>query len=139
MQRNAMGALQEWLNKAGRKPLVLRGARQVGKTWLVRELAKVAGLELVEVNFERQPLLAKHFSSNEPQRILNELSLALSRDITAGGALLLLDEVQAAREVLGKLRWFAEELPQLAVIATGSLLDFALRDEGLSMPVGRVE
>lgn len=123
----------------GRKPLILRGARQVGKTWLVREAARHARLDLAEINFERTPLIEKQFASNDPKLILAELSLALGRPLSPGRTLLFLDEIQATPHLLPKLRWFAELLPELPVIAAGSLLDFALADHSAGMPVGRVE
>jgi uncharacterized protein len=117
---------------------VLRGARQVGKTWLVRETARQAKRELIELNFERDPRHARAFSASDPEQTLGELSLLLGRDIAVDRALLFLDEIQAAGEILGKLRWFAEELPRLPVIAAGSLLDFALAEHTSSVPVGRI-
>jgi uncharacterized protein len=117
---------------------VLRGARQVGKTWLVRDFAQRADRELVELNFERDPRHARVFAASEPTQVLAELSLLLGRDIPVERSLLFLDEIQVAGEVLGKLRWFAEELPQLPVIAAGSLLEFALAEHTFSMPVGRI-
>jgi len=118
--------------------MVLRGARQVGKTWLVRDAARRANRELVDLNFERDPRHARAFSANDPEQVLGELSLLIGRDIPIDRSLLFLDEIQAAGAVLGKLRWFAEELPQLPVIAAGSLLEFALADHTFSMPVGRI-
>jgi hypothetical protein len=138
MKRVVEQRLDSWLASPTRQPLVLRGARQVGKTWLVRDLATRARRRLVEVNFERDPSLKRHFSSNDPRRILGELSLALSVDIDPAASLLFLDEIQAAGEVLAKLRWFYEELPQLPVAAAGSLLEFSLADHAFSMPVGRI-
>ncbi len=117
---------------------MLRGARQVGKTWLVRDVARQANRALVELNFERDPRTARVFAASDPKQILGELSLLIGRDIPAARSLLFLDEIQAAGAILGKLRWFAEELPQLPVIAAGSLLEFALADHTFSMPVGRI-
>jgi len=138
MKRSRSAFLKDWLNNPGRKPLIVRGARQVGKTWLVRELAKTEGRELVELNFEKQPGLAENFSSNDPVRILSELQADLGRDIDPCQAILFLDEIQAAPTLLAKLRWFYEEMPELPVIAAGSLLDFTLKEHDFSMPVGRV-
>ncbi len=104
----------------------------------MRDLAARRGLSLVELNFEREPRLARHFESNDPRQICNELSLALNRDLQPGGTLLFLDEIQAAPALLAKLRWFSEELPELAVIAAGSLLEFTLAEHAFSMPVGRI-
>jgi hypothetical protein len=138
MRRALAAVLDTWLAQHARQPLVLRGARQVGKTWLVRDLGCRSQRDLVELNFERDPGLRRHFSSNDPKQITAELSLALNRDITAPKSLLFLDEIQAAPEVIGKLRWFAEELPELPVVAAGSLLEFALADPTFSVPVGRI-
>lgn len=138
MERVVSEALEHWLEMPDRRPLVLRGARQVGKTWLVRDLARRSGRELVELNFERDPALRRAFETNSPTEILGALSIALNRPITADRSLLFLDEIQAAGEVLASLRWFYEELSALPVVAAGSLLDFTLADHMFSMPVGRI-
>ena len=138
MFRVVSQVLADWIGHPTRKPLVIRGARQVGKTWLVRELARDGGRDLVELNFERTPQEERFFASNDPKRIINEIALARGRRLTPEQSLLFLDEVQAAPDLLAKLRWFAEELPELPVIAAGSLLEFALAKPELSMPVGRV-
>jgi len=92
----------------------------------------------VELNFEHDPQLARHFAHSDPRRILDELSLVRGQDIRIDKSLLFLDETQAASTVLASLRWFAEELPGLPVVAAGSLLDFALHEHRVSTPVGRV-
>jgi len=138
MDRARMADLLAWLQAPRRRPLVLRGARQVGKTWLVRDLARRTGRDLVELNFERDPRLARPFASSDPRHVVGEIGLALGRDVTADRSLLFLDEIQAAAGVLASLRWFAEEMPDLPVIAAGSLLDFALGDPRHAMPVGRI-
>lgn len=138
MFRKASIELSGWLRSSGRKPLVLRGARQVGKTWLVRDLARSASLELLELNFERNPEYARLFRENSPESMFSEICLQLNRREEPEKCLLFLDEVQAAPELLAKLRWFAEEMPSLAVVAAGSLLEFALREMPHSMPVGRI-
>lgn len=138
MKRAVYGDLRAWLVDARRKPLILRGARQVGKTWLVRELARERGLALLEINFERDPLQAKAFDGADPRRIFSDLALQTDHRAAPEESLLFLDEIQAAPEVLARLRWFAEEMPELPVVAAGSLLEFALADFAHSMPVGRV-
>jgi predicted AAA+ superfamily ATPase len=110
----------------------------VGKTWLVRDLARAASLELLELNFERNPEYARLFRNNSPEVCFSEICLQLGRNVAPEGSLLLLDEIQSAPELLAKLRWFAEEMPSLAVIAAGSLLEFALQEMPHSMPVGRI-
>lgn len=110
----------------------------MGKTWLVRNFADQKNKQLIELNFERDVGLQKLFSPNDPKRILIELEAALNKRISPESCLLFIDEVQAAPELLAKLRWFAEEMPALPVIAAGSLLEFVLSDHSFSMPVGRI-
>ncbi|MCX7121534.1 MAG: AAA family ATPase [Gammaproteobacteria bacterium] len=138
MHRNALNHLENWLTLQGRQPLVLRGARQVGKTWLVRQFAKTMNLTLIEINFEKRPDRADLFKSNDPQQILLELRSALNQAIDPQKSILFLDEIQVAPLILSKLRWFAEEYAELPVIAAGSLLEFLLHDHIFSMPVGRI-
>jgi len=138
MHRYPLDKLKNWLISDNRKPLILRGARQVGKTWLVRELARVSNKNLCELNFEHQRDLAKHFESNDPNTILKNLEATLGKNIPPDQSILFLDEIQAAPELLAKLRWFYEILPSLPVITAGSLLEFELEEHSFSMPVGRV-
>lgn len=138
MKRTRMDFLTDWLSSDERKPLVIRGARQVGKTWLVRKLAQSQNRHLIELNFEKKPQWSSLFSSNTPSEILLNLSSVLNEMIIPEKSLLFLDEIQAAPELLAKLRWFAEEMPSLPVIATGSLLEFILEKHTFSMPVGRI-
>jgi len=138
MKRFAANEFENWLKNKNRKPIVLRGARQVGKTWLVRDLAKRQKLKLVELNFERLPSLADLFSENNPVEILRNIEAELAITIKPDSSLLFLDEIQAAPQLFSKLRWFKEEIPNLPVIAAGSLLDFALKKYRYSMPVGRI-
>ncbi len=138
MYRINLVHLQAWLGSPRRKPLVLRGARQVGKTWLVREFARQQGLSLIELNFEKNPQHSKIFLSNDVHDILLSLEAVINKTIIPEKTLLFLDEMQAAPELFAKLRWLAEDLPNLPVIATGSLLDFTLKKHNFSMPVGRL-
>lgn len=138
MKRSITTFLDEWLTGHNRKPLVMRGARQVGKTWLVRDLAKRQSQTLIELNLEKRPELAQHFASNDPVQILSDLEADLGRPIHLGKSILFLDEIQAVPQLIASLRWFREEMPEFPVIAAGSLLDFALREHTFSMPVGRI-
>ncbi len=131
--------LTYWLQKKPRKPLILRGARQVGKSTLVRQWAAHQGLRLAEVNLERHPRLDSIFQSNDVEKILRELEVVTNVPSTAPKIALFLDEIQAAPHALPALRYFYEEKPTLPVLAAGSLLEFMLSDHQLSMPVGRVE
>jgi uncharacterized protein len=128
--------LKGWKKDPRRKPLILRGARQVGKTFAVRELGKTF-TSLVEVNFELLREARNIFDPDlEPERIIWELGLLTKTKIIPGETLLFLDEVQTAPNVILALRYFYEKMPELHVIAAGSLIDFALEQVG--MPVGRV-
>ena len=138
MKRDCSSFLVEWLHSKARSPLIIRGARQVGKTWIIRDLAESTQHRLVELNFERQPELASLFTSNEPREIVAKIEAFSGKGIDPSTTILFLDEIQAAPHLLATLRWFAEEMPQLAVVAAGSLLDFALASHEFSMPVGRI-
>ena len=139
MYRFALSYLKEWKDKPGRKPLIVRGARQVGKSFLVQMLAREEFDSLVEINFEREPEAATLFESKSPRRILPLLEARYDRSVSPGKSLLFLDEIQAAPMVLAALRYFHEELPELHVVAAGSLLEFVLEEPIFSMPVGRIE
>jgi len=118
--------------------LVLRGARQVGKSTLVRLFAKEQGLALYEINLERNLSLKTVFASGDLGKILPELEGLTGEIHEIEKSLLFLDEIQAIPEAIQSLRYFYEEKPQLAVIAAGSLLEFTLADHAFSMPVGRI-
>jgi len=138
MYRTCSEFLKKWLNSSRRKPLVIRGARQVGKTWIVRHLAETEKMHLVEFNFEKNPALASLFDSNNPYEIVKRIEQRFSLKIDPKKTLLFLDEIQAKPELFAKLRWFYEDMPELAVVATGSLLEFMLGESPISIPVGRV-
>jgi uncharacterized protein len=136
MRRLIDNYLQRWKNSAQHKPLLLRGARQVGKTHAVRQLGKTFD-EFVEINFELQTDALLIFERDpQPQRIVMELSLLMGKRITPGSTLLFFDEVQAAPRALLALRYFWELLPELHIVAAGSLFDFTT--EPLEITVGRV-
>ena len=139
MLRFDLEYLKAWKSKQNRKPLVIRGARQVGKTYLVRLFTREYFDHLVEINFERNPEIASLFTSKDPHKIIQLLELQYNIPIRPGAALLFLDEIQAVPEVLASLRYFYEELPELHVVAAGSLLEFTLEEPAFSMPVGRIE
>lgn len=139
LERHELAHLQDWAGREGRKPLVIRGGRQVGKSTLVREFARVSGLRLVDVNLERDPQMGPAFASNHPAEILSTLTLMTGESIAAGESLLFLDEIQAVPSALAALRYFYEEMPDLHVVAAGSLLELALGEKGFPMPVGRIE
>lgn len=139
MYRNALKYLETWGNDDDHKPLVVRGARQVGKTYLIREYAKRHFKTLVEINFDLTPEKEAYFRPSDIDDITQLLEADLNQKIIPGETLLFLDEIQAAPEVLHKLRYFYENKPNLHIIAAGSLLDFLLKEAKFSMPVGRIE
>ena len=140
MKRSAEQHLKEWHTSPYRKPMIVRGARQVGKSTMIRQFAKSCGLTLHEVNLERHITLSSIFATNDPKRIVQELAYICGNGPIEGGkSLLFLDEIQAVPEAIAALRYFYEELPELLVIAAGSLLEFALSEHSFSMPVGRIQ
>jgi len=138
MKRLLMDDLQEWQRSKQRKPLIVRGARQVGKTHLIRAFGQSCFQGNIHtVNFERHPEWHNLFEQNlDPDRILKDLEIVLNARIIIGRDLLFFDEIQACPQAITALRYFYEEKPELHVIAAGSLLEFALKQVGL--PVGRV-
>lgn len=139
LKRSALQYLVNWKEKKRRKPLVIKGARQVGKSSLVRMFADAAALDLLEVNLELRDDYKGCFVSKDPRKILSLLELKTGRKITPGKTLLFLDEIQAAPEVFASLRYFYELIPDLHVVCAGSLLELVLRECSFSMPVGRIE
>ena len=118
--------LKEWALRRARKPLLLRGARQVGKSTAVRQLGKQFE-NFVEINLEKQPSFIQFFQGDlNVKRIVPQLSAMVGKPIVAGQTLLFIDEIQASAEAIMALRFFKEDMPDLHVIAAGSLLEFAL-------------
>ena len=136
MKRIVDHLLREWKNESERKPLLLRGARQVGKTHAVRELG-TSFSHFVEVNLETNGDARKIFEKDlNIERIVQQLSELLDTDLRPGSTLLFLDEVQHVPQTVIALRYFYELMPELHVIAAGSLIDFAI--EKVGSPVGRI-
>lgn len=147
MVRKLDKEIEKWANRSNRHPLVLRGARQVGKTYLVRALAKHRFKNYLELNFEQDETLSSLFASKRPDQICELLSVKFSKRIVDGETLVFLDELQSAKVcVLESLRYFYEQRPSLHVVAAGSLLEFLLdgdersrKGQDFPMPVGRIE
>ncbi len=139
MQRVAAQHLKKWIENEQRKPLVIRGARQVGKSTLVRQFAEENKLILNEINLEQHLELNNIFKTLDIKLISKELEGLLGRKIISPGSILFLDEIQATPNALQALRYFYEDLPELPVVAAGSLLEFVLSKHNFSMPVGRIE
>ena len=139
MKREITQYLKEWKYRKDRNPLILRGARQVGKTYIIEEFAKTDFKNCLKVNLEEKPELKKLFFNNDVKRILTELSILLNEDVSYGSTLFFIDEIQTCPEAIQSLRYFKELIPELHVICAGSLLDHTLNEMKSPMPVGRVE
>lgn len=138
MKRDIEQELVNWKNQKDRYPLIIRGARQVGKSYLIETFAKGHFQNTVVVNFELQPSLKDCFEEIEPEKIINKLQLVLGVQISPDNTLLFLDEIQDCPRSIIALRYFREKMPSLAVIGAGSLLEFALRSIDIKVPVGRI-
>ena len=139
MERLLLEDLKQWKKKPGRKPLILQGARQVGKTWLLKEFGRLCFEEVCYVNFERSSPINGVFDSDlTPQRIVTQLSLLSGKKIEPQKTLVIFDEVQEVPRALTSLKYFAEEAPEYAICCAGSLLGIALHS-GTSFPVGKVD
>ena len=139
MKREIIKQLEEWRNNKNRKPLILSGARQVGKTWVLKEFGHLYFKNVAYINFEEQKELYNLFKDDyNLTRILITLNTASQITITPGETLLILDEIQAAEGGLTALKYFCENMPQLHVVAAGSLLGIELHRH-TSYPVGKVQ
>lgn len=139
MERLAMSFLKTWKNKEKRKPLILRGARQVGKTWLIKEFGKTMYEQTAYINFENSKTLQSLFSVDfDIPRIITALQIETGIQIHPENTLLIFDEIQEAEDGLTSLKYFYENAPEYHVIAAGSLLGVALHSTK-SFPVGKVD
>ncbi|MEA1933452.1 MAG: ATP-binding protein [Thermodesulfobacteriota bacterium] len=139
MQRQQLQFLYTWLHNRNRKPLIIRGARQVGKSTLVELFARQNQQTLRNVNLERHPELADIFSGKDPEQIIQQIEFLPNMGSISSDALLFLDEIQAVPEAIPALRYFYEDMPGFSVISAGSLLEFSLSAHTFSMPVGRIQ
>ena len=138
MERDALRQLYEWKARTNRKPLIIRGARQVGKTWLMMEFARKAYDKWIYVNFEDEEMLKHVFEPDfDIPRIIDALSLRFHTDIDKD-TLLIFDEIQAAPRGVTSLKYFCEKAPEYHVVTAGSLLGISMHS-GDSFPVGKVD
>lgn len=139
MDRDIEQDLIHWKQKQNHMPLLLRGARQVGKTFVIEKFGRAHFDNIVTVNFEQDPGLARCFDTLHPNEIIMSLALSLHQKIDPGKTLLFLDEIQDCPNAIRALRYFKEQYPELHVIGAGSLLEFKLNQDDFRMPVGRVQ
>ena len=139
MYRTLIEELKNWKDDPDRYPVLLRGARQVGKTYLIEKFGREEFEDFVLINFEAQPEAMACFTSLDPEQILIKLQALLGVQITPRRTLLFLDEIQACPKAILAMRYFKENMPQLHLIGAGSLLDFAISDKSFSFPVGRIQ
>ncbi|WP_027119789.1 ATP-binding protein [[Mycoplasma] testudinis] len=139
MKRFALEKLIKWKNSFDRKPLIVQGARQVGKTWLISEFGNSEFEDLVYINFEKNKILSNLFLNDlDPKRIINDLEIYLSKKIVPKKSLIFFDEIQMVEGGLQSLKYFCEDAPEYFVVAAGSLLGVALHKNN-SFPVGKVQ
>ncbi|NLY49255.1 MAG: ATP-binding protein [Clostridiales bacterium] len=139
MYRTAIEKLYKWKESKNRKPLIIEGARQVGKTWLMKEFGSKAYADTVYINFDSNSIMADLFSSDlNTDRLIAGLELYSGRKINPDNTLLIFDEVQEVPKALSSLKYFYENAPQYHIICAGSLLGIALH-QGTSFPVGKVD
>ncbi len=139
MNREIENYLTDWKANPYRKPLVLRGARQVGKTYTIEKFGKENFKYFLKINLEQERDLKHVFESLQPQQIINELTALYQVPIIDEETLLFIDEIQVAPQAITALRYFYEQRPGLHIISAGSLLDITLNEMQYSMPVGRVD
>lgn len=141
MKREIMQDLISWKNKRNRKPLLLTGVRQCGKTYILRKFGEEHFDNYVYLNLERDPQIAAVFNYDyDTKRILQDISnLSLLPEIIPNKTLLIIDEIQFNPKAITALKYFAEDMPELCIVGAGSLLGVSLREEGASFPVGKVD
>lgn len=139
MYRNAIRKLEQWKKSANRKPLIIRGARQVGKTWLMREFGRRSYKKCAYISMDENERMENVFrDAFDIERILKALEIETDMQITPGDTLVIFDEIQEIPRALKALKYFCEQAPQYHIMAAGSLLGIALH-EGTSFPVGKVD
>ncbi|MCM1169286.1 MAG: ATP-binding protein [Bacteroides sp.] len=140
IRRDIIDTLKRWKDRPDRKPVLLRGARQIGKTWVMETFGRECFEYCVKFDFDRQPELRSVFQlTKDPARLLKELSVYSEVPIVAGKTLIIFDEIQECEEAFNSLKYFCEDAPQYHIIAAGSLLGVAVRRRRMAVPVGKVD
>ena len=139
MYREAIKKLDKWKSSRYRKPLIIEGARQVGKTWLMKEFGKTAYKDTVYINFDSNTAMSELFSTDlRPKRLIAGIEIYSGKKVEPESTLIIFDEIQEVPRALTALKYFCEEAPEYHIICAGSLLGIALH-EGTSFPVGKVD
>lgn len=140
IERDIINILRLWKDSPNRKPVLLQGARQIGKTWVMETFGRECFDYCVKFDFDRQPELKSVFQTTKsPGRLLKDLALYCEQPIIPGKTLILFDEIQECEEALNSLKYFCEDAPQYHVIAAGSLLGVAVKKRKMTVPVGKVK
>ena len=140
IQRDILDHLQLWKDDENRKPILLKGARQTGKTWIMKEFGRAYFDHVAEFNFDKVVELNSIFEkTKDVKRILKELALYTDVPIEPGKTLIIFDEIQMSEGALNSLKYFHEDAPDYHIIAAGSLLGVAIRKKNMSVPVGKVQ
>ena len=138
MYRNALQQMLDWKTSVNRKPLIIRGARQTGKTWLMKEFGRQAFQDVVYINFENESRFRDLFANDyDISRILTTIQLYYGKPLDATTTLIIFDEIQAVEGGVTSLKYFCENAPEYAIVAAGSLLGISLHQNS-SFPVGKV-
>ena len=139
ISRDIIKIFKEWKDASTRKPILLQGARQIGKTWAMEAFGKECFEYCAKFDFDRQEELKSVFQNTKaPERIIKELALFCDVPIIAGKTLIIFDEIQECEEALNSLKYFCEDAPEYHVMAAGSLLGVAVKKRRMTVPVGKV-
>ena len=140
IQREILSRLKAWKESPRRKPLVLQGARQVGKSWALKKFGAECYEDVVYINFDTMPAWKDEFRrTKEPAKIINAIELILAKTVVPSATLIIFDEIQECNDMLNSLKYFCEDAPEYSIVCAGSLLGVALNRSGASFPVGKVD
>ncbi|MBO7637147.1 MAG: AAA family ATPase, partial [Paludibacteraceae bacterium] len=140
IEREIIDQFKTWKDAPNRKPILLKGARQIGKTWAMETFGKECFKYCVKFDFDKQPEVKSVFQvTKDPKRLVKELTLYCDQPIIAGETLMIFDEIQECEEAFNSLKYFRDEAPQYHIIAAGSLLGVAVKRRKMTVPVGKVK
>lgn len=140
IKREIIDKLKAWKDNPRRKPLVLQGARQVGKSWVLKKFGQECYEDVVYINFDTMPGVKDDFKrTKEPHKLLKVMEMMAGRAISPSTTLIIFDEIQECNEALNSLKYFCEDAPEYSIVCAGSLLGVALNRAGASFPVGKVD